>query len=191
MAGKSGGKTAHSRSLRCHKSSLRTKWRIGNLRPAKRGNSAASPRTGRRAAQLARRNAKLEIAELPGVGAAGGLGFGMAAFFAAELRPGIEIVIAATNLRKRLANADLCITGEGKLDEQSLHGKTAIGVAGVCREMNIPCIAIAGQVDRRIDFQSDGIAKAFATLEIARDLGDLIARAPELISQLAAYSVSK
>jgi glycerate kinase len=135
--------------------------------------------------QLARRNGKMEIADMPGAGAAGGLGFGMAAFFGAQLHPGIEIVMVAAKLRQRLKDADLCITGEGRLDGQSLNGKTAIGVAHLCREMNIPCIAIAGQIDDGIDFKSHGIAGAFSTSEIANGIEDSIARAPELISQLA------
>ncbi len=82
-----------------------------------------------------------------GAGAAGGLGFGMMAFFGAQLRRGIDIVIDAVGLEKRLRGADLCITGEGKLNSQSLAGKTPVGVARVCAKLGVPCIAIAGQVD--------------------------------------------
>jgi len=93
---------------------------------------------------LATRLGKTEEAATPGAGAAGGLGFGMLAFFHATLRPGVEIVIEATNLRQRLQNADLCITGEGKLDAQSLSGKTPIGVARLCKELGVPCVALVG-----------------------------------------------
>jgi glycerate kinase len=81
---------------------------------------------------------------IPGAGAAGGLGFGMLAFFGAELRPGVDIVLDAVNLRRRLAGADLCITGEGRLDAQSLAGKAPIGVARLCKQLGIPCVAIVG-----------------------------------------------
>ena len=95
---------------------------------------------------LAERLGKLKEASTPGAGAAGGLGFGMLAFFGATLRPGVDIVIDAVKLRERLAGADLCITGEGRLDAQSLAGKAPIGVARLCRQMNVPCVAIVGSV---------------------------------------------
>src|SRR5699024_8692571 len=76
----------------------------------------------------------------------GGLGFGMLAFFNASLRPGVEIVMEAVGLRGRLAGADLCITGEGRLDAQSLAGKAPVGVARVCKEMGVPCLALVGSV---------------------------------------------
>jgi len=88
-----------------------------------------------------------DAAQLPGAGAAGGLGFAMLAFFGAQMRPGIGLVMEATNLKDRLAKADLCITGEGRLDASSLSGKAPVGVARLCREVGLPCIAIAGAVD--------------------------------------------
>ena len=93
---------------------------------------------------LAERTGKLAAAQTPGAGAAGGLGFGMLAFFGATLRPGVGIVIDAVNLRGRLESADLCITGEGKLDRQSLSGKAPLGVARLCKELRVPCAAIVG-----------------------------------------------
>jgi glycerate kinase len=93
---------------------------------------------------LAIRSGKEAEAQQPGAGAAGGLGFGMLAFFGATLKPGFEIVVAAARLRERLAGTDLCITGEGRLDSQSLSGKTVGGVARMCREMRVPCVALVG-----------------------------------------------
>jgi glycerate kinase len=94
---------------------------------------------------LAIRSGKEAEAQQPGAGAAGGLGFGMLAYFGATLKPGFEIVAIAAQLRQRLADADLCITGEGRLDSQSLSGKTVGGVARVCREMRVPCVALVGE----------------------------------------------
>jgi glycerate kinase len=88
-----------------------------------------------------------DLANRPGARAAGGLGFGMMAFVNATLRPGVEIVIEATRLRDRLLGADLCLTGEGRFDKQSLAGKTPVGVARLCKQMGVPCIVIAGAVD--------------------------------------------
>jgi glycerate kinase len=88
-----------------------------------------------------------EQANKPGAGAAGGLGFAMLSFFEAEMRPGIGLVMETTKLKERLASADLCITGEGRLDGSSLAGKAPVGVAKLCKQLGVPCIAIAGAVD--------------------------------------------
>ncbi|MGD0768008.1 MAG: glycerate kinase [Tepidisphaeraceae bacterium] len=112
--------------------------------------------------QLARRTGKLEQANLPGAGAAGGLGFAMAAFFGAELKRGVEIVMDAVGFRQRLIGADLCLTGEGRLDRSSLSGKVVAGIAGACRDAQIPCIALAGSIEPGVDF-------AFEAIKIADD----------------------
>jgi glycerate kinase len=107
--------------------------------------------------ELARRNNKLAEASLAGAGAAGGLGFAMVAFFAAKLRGGIDLVSDAVCLPQRLANVDVCLTGEGRLDAQSLHGKAVAGVARACQAAGVPCIAIVGSTDESIDYSSIGI----------------------------------
>jgi glycerate kinase len=96
--------------------------------------------------RLAERTGKTAEAMTPGAGAAGGLGFAMLAFFGARLCRGIDIVIEATQFRRRLTGADLCITGEGRLDASSLHGKAPLGVARLCCEMGIPCVALVGSI---------------------------------------------
>jgi glycerate kinase len=95
---------------------------------------------------LAERLAKPREAAISGSGAAGGLGFGMLAFFSAQLRDGTAIVLEATGLRDPLAGADLCVTGEGRLDASSLHGKAPIGVARLCKELGVPCVALVGSI---------------------------------------------
>jgi glycerate kinase len=96
--------------------------------------------------QLATRTGKRAEAQTPGAGAAGGLGFGLIAFAGAVLRPGVDIVIAATKLRERLRGADLCITGEGRFDPTSLGGKTPIGVLRACQDAGVACALIAGAI---------------------------------------------
>jgi glycerate 2-kinase len=96
--------------------------------------------------KLAQRTGKEPEALQPGAGAAGGLGFGMLAFFGASLRSGFELIADATKLRDRLADADLCFTGEGRIDGQSASGKTVGGIARICREMRVPCIALVGAI---------------------------------------------
>jgi glycerate kinase len=135
--------------------------------------------------QLARRNDKLPIAELPGAGAAGGLGFGLCAFFGATLQPGIEIVLDAVNFRRRLRGADLCLTGEGRLDSQSFAGKTISGVARLCNELSIPCIAIAGQIEAGLNLAAGGLKSAVAISDAASGPGESISRAAERIAAAA------
>jgi len=88
----------------------------------------------------------MSVADVPGAGAAGGLGAGLLAFLNARLRPGIEIVSEAVGLDRIIASADLVITGEGQIDSQTIHGKTPIGVAHLAKRHGIPVIAIAGSL---------------------------------------------
>jgi glycerate kinase len=86
------------------------------------------------------------LRELPGAGAAGGLGFGLCAFLGARLRGGIEIVLDQLRFDEHLRGADLVITGEGAIDAQTIHGKVPIGVARRAKKLSVPVIAIGGTV---------------------------------------------
>ncbi|GGP82231.1 glycerate kinase [Shewanella ulleungensis] len=79
-----------------------------------------------------------------GAGAAGGMGFGVMALLAASLKPGVEIVTQSVGLEKHCQDADLVITGEGRIDGQTVYGKTPMGVLNVAKRYNVPTIAIAG-----------------------------------------------
>lgn len=81
-----------------------------------------------------------------GSGAAGGLGFALRAFLNAELKSGIELVLTAIGFEEAVKNADLVITGEGKIDGQSKRGKVPVGVAKLAKKFNVPVIAIAGDI---------------------------------------------
>lgn len=81
----------------------------------------------------------------PGAGAAGGLGFGLLAFCNAELRSGFDVVAETIKLEEKIARSDLVITGEGRLDAQTLHGKGPAGVARLARKLNKPIYAIVGE----------------------------------------------
>jgi glycerate kinase len=102
----------------------------------------------RRLAELVQESLGKLIAEMPGAGAAGGLGGGLVAFLDGTLRPGVDVVIDAVELQRRIRGCDLVITGEGRLDEQTPFGKTPAGVARVSKEQGIPVIAICGSVGR-------------------------------------------
>jgi len=92
-----------------------------------------------------RRDLHLDVENLSGAGAAGGLGAGLVAFAGAELQRGVEIVADALQLERRLTGASVVLTGEGKLDGQSSRGKTAFGVATIARRLGVPAICIPGQ----------------------------------------------
>lgn len=95
-------------------------------------------------AAVAARDLGVDRSREPGAGAAGGLGFGLLAFLGARLRPGIEVVMDALDLRARISGADLVITGEGSFDEQSLRGKVADGVLRAAAGAGVATTVLAG-----------------------------------------------
>ncbi|ELQ6063883.1 glycerate kinase [Cronobacter sakazakii] len=106
------------------------------------------------------------IISAPGAGAAGGMGAALLGMLNAELRPGIEIVIESLGLAQAVRDADLVITGEGRLDSQSIHGKTPVGVARVAKQFQRPVVAIAGSLTP--DYQivhEHGIDAAFSVID--------------------------
>lgn len=97
------------------------------------------------AAVIAQTNGK-DVIDQAGAGAAGGLGAALLGLFDATLRPGISIVMDAVNLSEVVRDADLVITGEGRIDSQTIHGKTPIGVARTAKQYDLPVIGIAGSI---------------------------------------------
>jgi len=97
-------------------------------------------------AELVQRDLGKDIREVPGAGAAGGLGAGLIAFFEAAIQPGIQIVIDAVRLAERIADADLIITGEGRIDRQSMMGKVIEGVGRSGKAAGVPVVALVGAV---------------------------------------------
>ena len=103
------------------------------------------------------------ILDVPGSGAAGGLGGGLMAFAGAQLRPGVELVAEATGLAAKTYRADLVITGEGTLDGQTAEGKTPLGVARIATAQGVPVVAIAGTLGEGYrQLYDHGIAAAFS-----------------------------
>ena len=94
-------------------------------------------------AELIKRDLNKDVKDIPGAGAAGGLGASLMAFLNAELRPGIEIMIEIVKLEQAIKDADLVITGEGKIDSQTIYGKAPIGVAKIAKKYKVPVMAIA------------------------------------------------
>jgi glycerate kinase len=88
----------------------------------------------------------LNIADLPGAGAAGGLGGGLIAFLQARMEKGIDIVLKAADFERKVKPADLVLTGEGHTDRQTAFGKAAAGIAGAAKRYNVPVICLSGGI---------------------------------------------
>ena len=116
-----------------------------------------------------------EVMGLPGGGAAGGLGAGLSAFVGATLRPGIEIVLDLVDFDARLDGADLVITGEGRIDGQSVHGKTPVGVARRAHARGIPVVVLAGSVGEGYEgVFAEGITAVFPIVSGPQSLDDAL-----------------
>ncbi|MDA0116564.1 glycerate kinase [Vibrio sp. T11.5] len=94
--------------------------------------------------QVTEKNVGIDVLTAAGAGAAGGMGAALLGYANAVLKPGIEIVLDTVKLESKLIGANLVITGEGKIDDQTVHGKTPVGVAKLAKQFNLPVIAIAG-----------------------------------------------
>jgi len=97
-------------------------------------------------ARVIREELSVSVENLPGSGAAGGLGAGLYAFLGAKMESGVELVMRIARLEDRIKKADLVITGEGQLDQQTLYGKTVMGVIKVAKKYRVPVICIAGSI---------------------------------------------
>ncbi|KIS44976.1 glycerate 2-kinase [Kosakonia radicincitans] len=97
-------------------------------------------------ADVIKKSLRVDVKEVPGSGAAGGMGAALMAFLGAELRSGIEIVTQALNLEEHIHDCSLVVTGEGRIDSQSIHGKVPVGVAHVAKKYHKPVIGIAGSL---------------------------------------------
>jgi glycerate kinase len=104
----------------------------------------------------------LDVETIPGAGAAGGLGGGLIVFLKAELKPGIQMILDALHFDSLIQDADLIITGEGKLDSQTRMGKTPVGVLIAGKKHNIPVVAIGGAIEDIADLNSLGFKGIFS-----------------------------
>ncbi|HCD7966767.1 TPA: glycerate 2-kinase [Citrobacter amalonaticus] len=107
----------------------------------------------------------VDVKNVPGAGAAGGMGAALMAFLGAELKSGIEIVTQALNLEEHIHDCTLVVTGEGRIDSQSIHGKVPVGVANVAKKYHKPVIGIAGSLTRDVGVVHQyGIDAVFSVL---------------------------
>lgn len=137
----------------------------------------------RRGADLVEAAIGARIRDQPGAGAAGGLGAGLVAFLGARLRPGIALVLEASGLEAHLQGADLVVTGEGRLDAQTAHGKTISGVAQLGRRWGVPVVAIVGSLGDGLEaLYPLGLTSAFSLVPGPLSLAEAMAQGPALVA---------
>lgn len=137
-------------------------------------------------AKIIARDLDIDVLNLEGGGAAGGMGAALYAFCGAELRQGIEIVTDALHLDKHVADADLVITGEGRIDSQTIHGKVPVGVAKVAKRYNKPVIGIAGSLTADVGVvHQHGIDAVFSVIYTVCTLEEALESAEENVRMAA------
>jgi len=128
-----------------------------------------------------------DLRDLPGAGAAGGLGWGLATFAGARLAPGFELIAQQRGLAAMLTGAALCVTGEGRIDDQTLHGKVVAGIAGLTQPLGIAVVAFGGSVERSAE---EALAQRGVTcvpvVDEPMSLADAMRNAPGLLRAAAA-----
>lgn len=140
-------------------------------------------------AKILEQHFEQDFSNIPGAGAAGGLGAGAMAFLNAELKPGIKTVLELTDFQKTLHDIDLIITGEGKIDSQTLHGKL---ISGLVKKSNgIPVIALCGTLlASPEEIEQIGLQAAFSILNRPMKLEEALPETANLLEQTA-FSVTK
>ena len=141
-------------------------------------------------AGVVERDIGTSINDVPGSGAAGGLGGGMMAFLDGSLRAGVDIVLDQVGLDEKLAGADLVITGEGQTDFQTVYNKAPIGVAWRARERGIPVVAVSGSLGQGFkDVHVEGIDAVSSIVCAPMSLEEASTRAGELIAEAVAEAM--
>ena len=128
----------------------------------------------------------IDMVDVPGAGAAGGLGAGLLAFTNSTMKKGIEIVIEYTNLKEKMQNADYCFTGEGGIDFQTKFGKAPYGVAQAAKSVNsaIKVIALAGYIGQDVEtLYDEGFDAIFGIVPGAADIDTLLAQGKENVAR--------
>ncbi len=124
-------------------------------------------------ADVIKKSLRIDVKQVPGAGAAGGMGAALMAFLGAELRSGIEIVTQALNLEEHIHDCTWVVTGEGRIDSQSINGKVPVGVAQVAKKYHKPVIGIAGSLTKDVGIVHQyGIDAVFSVLTSISTLED-------------------
>ncbi|WFA08073.1 glycerate kinase [Tissierella sp. Yu-01] len=141
-------------------------------------------------AKLLKNFSNKDISNIPGSGAAGGLGAGLIAFCNASIEPGISKILDITGIDSYLIDADLVITGEGRIDGQSVFGKVPVGIAKRSGKYNVPVIAIVGSIGEGVaEVYSHGIDAIIDIINKPMTLEYAMANAEELITKSASNAM--
>jgi glycerate kinase len=138
-----------------------------------------------RLAEVVRRDLRCDFADVPGAGAAGGIGYGLLSFCKARMEPGFDLVARAVGLRERIVQSDLVLTGEGRLDSQTLEGKGPAGIAAMARSAGKPVIAFAGSIEETSSVLEQFDA-TFPIIDRAVSLEEAMKDAPSFVQRAAA-----
>jgi glycerate kinase len=145
----------------------------------------------RRYAEVVERDVAVPVIDVPGAGAAGGLGAGLIAFLGARIEPGLEVVAEVVRLRERVRGADLVLTGEGCLDGQTGYGKTVAGVARIAASEGVEVIAVAGSLGRGWErILAMGVEGVEAIVPWLATQEEAMERPAELLAAAAARAVN-
>ncbi len=137
-------------------------------------------------AKILNRDLHKDIADIPGAGAAGGLGAGLIAFLGATLKSGVDIVMEVVELEEKILDADLIITGEGKMDEQTIHGKVPYGVAKLAKRHKKQVIGICGMLGEGAEIlYQRGFQALFPNRKDSMSVEEAMERAKELTTATA------
>lgn len=127
-----------------------------------------------------------DVRDVPGAGAAGGIGAGAMAFLEAQLLPGIDTLLELSGARQAIAGADLVMSGEGKLDAQTQHGKVVQGVGAVCRQHGVPLSVICGTLEAsNEELKQLNVQRAYAVKEGTMTLAEALANTEARVEALA------
>lgn len=135
-------------------------------------------------AQISSQITGKDYKNLPGTGAAGGIGFAIKTFLDGKLVPGFELIEKICGLEAKMQDANLVITTEGRFDSQTLSGKAPHKVAQMAKKYKIPVIMIAGAIERNLNYEDTGITAAFSLADGPIALEDAIKNAPYLLKKM-------
>lgn len=131
-----------------------------------------------------------KIINLPGAGAAGGIGGGLSAFLNCELQSGFDVLARAASLEDKIRRSDAVITGEGKTDRQTLFGKLPKRVSDIAEKFGVPCILLSGDVENDISAEKLGVCEIHKIKENGISLEHCMKNAASLLSERA-FAIGK
>jgi glycerate kinase len=133
-------------------------------------------------ATVVKKTLKKDLKYIPGTGAAGGTAMSLLAFLDATLTPGINLITELLQLEKHMKEAQLVVTGEGRIDAQTLHGKTIMGIASLAKKHSVPVLVFTGSIGQGIsEIYDQGVTAIFSIVNKPMSLETAIKNATQLL----------